>query len=1000
MSGWGGLFSSLGDSISSLTDPEAAQRQSQGQPEPEAEQPPPRAPLELVALLTAEEGRKETKSEREALLSALHGENGSSLHAEVAAALGERLQLPSTVVKIKTTELIALLLREDSGFATAARPHLQQTLAEHTRFGELDPKDDSAALVRKAAAESINSAAWASRDSGEEPQSKEGAASEGVPPDSAVSSSPEPEPGLGEQPAPAAAPAAGAAVERSEFESVAQSVQDLENDIEQLENAQIQQASAAEAGQQQLLARVLALDEQLRQLSAQVEDGRGAQEQGAAAAGEAATALAAQADAQKQQADRLSALEAQMQTMASELKQSTAQVESERARAVAAEERLSALLTGHEQQLESHEHKLQESDKFEISTSEALANEVDDAKKECLSQVRVVADSNAMLKEAVNVLMEQLSQAAAGTSAEGAAAGEKLAEVEQALREETSALSSQLSASVEELRSRIDFLEVQQQAELQSEAFTGQSGGADQSTAESGSALVAAAPADVVEVKRTQAELADSVRVQTERVSALEQQLAQQLSNFNTLRQSEQTSRVKQNEMFEVLVETKIEGLKQELLEAALEQQQSSESQLASTHQKLQGTMDEQNKQTAIQLQQLKDGLLQAKENRRKELQAEAERLSGEIDAKVAAERDQAVAREMKAAELAETLSAAVTGEIEQLKQGQSKQSEDAAQAQAAVSERLQASELEFAAVREEMVQKLQAHNDALQSQQADRDENLKEGQQKIFGLINERVEVAEALETKTEDLNRRVGEALMRADGFDESMAEHHKALAESDRRVEMLQERLETVEAAHAAAQAALESASAKEKAEAEAAAAGRVAQVEQDVSALRDVVQSEHAAAAAATASLQDGLSEIQAQVAQASAAAESAKQTSSEHRLQLAEIITDITGGQQTLQEKVEKQEQIVKLLAVKTKGVEDIAGKKLEKLEKEVDEGVRSMAATVDGMVSQLVDFTTCAPQCIPPSVLLARLVRSLCCLCWLPAAHVQVETSSRGREDR
>ena len=998
MSGWGGLFSSLGDSISSLTDPEAAQRQSQGQPEPEAEQPPPRAPLELVALLTAEEGRKETKSEREALLSALHGENGSGLHAEVAAALKERLQLPSTVVKIKTTELIALLLREDSGFATAARPHLQQTLAEHTRFGELDPKDDSAALVRKAAAESINSAAWASRDSGEEPQSKEGAASEGVPPDSAVSSSPEPEPGLGELPAPAAAPAAGAAVERSEFESVAQSVQDLENDIEQLENAQIQQASAAEAGQQQLLARVLALDEQLRQLSAQVEDGRGAQEQGAAAAGEAATALAAQADAQKQQADRLSALEAQMQTMASELKQSTAQVESERARAVAAEERLSALLTGHEQQLESHEQKLQESDKFEISTSEALANEVDDAKKECLSQVRVVADSNAMLKEAVNVLMEQLSQAAAGTSAEGAAAGEKLAEVEQALREETSALSSQLSASVEELRSRIDFLEVQQQAELQSEAFTGQSGGADQSTAESGSALVAGAPADVVEVKRTQAELADSVRVQTERVSALEQQLAQQLSNFNTLRQSEQTSRVKQNEMFEVLVETKIEGLKQELLEAALEQQQSSESQLASTHQKLQGTMDEQNKQTAIQLQQLKDGLLQSKENRRKELQAEAERLSGEIDAKVAEERDQAVAREMKAAELAETLSAAVTGEIEQLKQGQSKQSEDAAQAQAAVSERLQASELEFAAVREEMVQlvqnKLAAHTDALQSQQADRDENLKEGQQKIFGLINERVEVAEALETKTEDLNRRVGEALMRADGFDESMAEHHKALAESDRRVEMLQERLETVEAAHAAAQAALESASAKEKAEAEAAAAGRVAQVEQDVSALRDVVQSGHAAAAAATASLQDGLSEIQAQVAQASAAAESAKQTSSEHRLQLAEIITDITGGQQTLQEKVEKQEQIVKLLAVKTKGVEDIAGKKLEKLEKEVDEGVRSMAATVDGMVSQLVDFTTCAPQCIPPSVLLARLVRSLCCLCWLPAAHVQVETSS------
>jgi hypothetical protein len=516
MSGWGGLFSSLGDSISSLTDPEAAQRQSQGQPEPEAEQPPPRAPLELVALLTAEEGRKETKSEREALLSALHGENGSGLHAEVAAALKERLQLPSTVVKIKTTELIALLLREDSGFATAARPHLQQTLAEHTRFGELDPKDDSAALVRKAAAESINSAAWASRDSGEEPQSKEGAASEGVPPGSAVSSSPEPEPGLAEQPAPAAAPAAGAAVERSEFESVAQSVQDLENDIEQLENAQIQQASAAEAGQQQLLARVLALDEQLRQLSAQVEDGRGAQEQGAAAAGEAATALAAQADAQKQQADRLSALEAQMQTMASELKQSTAQVESERARAVAAEERLSALLTGHEQQLESHEQKLQESDKFEISTSEALANEVDDAKKECLSQVRVVADSNAMLKEAVNVLMEQLSQAAAGTSAEGAAAGEKLAEVEQALREETSALSSQLSASVEELRSRIDFLEVQQQAELQSEAFTGQSGGADQSTAESGSALVAAAPADVVEVKRTQAELADSVRLVAE----------------------------------------------------------------------------------------------------------------------------------------------------------------------------------------------------------------------------------------------------------------------------------------------------------------------------------------------------------------------------------------------------------------------------------------------------------------------------------------------------
>lgn len=965
MSGWGGLFSSLGDSISSLTDPEAAQRRSQDQPEPEAEQPPPHTPLELVALLTAEEGRKETTSEREALLSALHGENGSSLHSEVAAALGERLQLPSTVVKIKTTELIALLLREDSGFAAAARPHLQQTLAEHTRFGELDPKDDSAALVRKAAAESINSAAWASRDSGEEPQSKEGAASEGVPPDSAVSSSPEPEPGLGEQPAPAAAPAAGAAIERSEFESVAQSVQDLENDIEQLENAQIQQASAAEAGQQQLLARVLVLDEQLRQLSAQVEDGRGAQEQGAAAAGEAATALAAQADAQKQQADRLSALEAQMQTMASELKQSTAQVESERARAVAAEERLNALLTGHEQQLESHEHKLQESDKFEISTSEALANEVDDAKKECLSQVRVVADSNAMLKEAVNVLMEQLSQAAAGTSAEGAAAGEKLAEVEQALREETSALSSQLSASVEELRSRIDFLEVQQQAELQSEAFTGQSGGADQSTAESGSALVAAAPADVVEVKRTQAELADSVRVQTERVSALEQQLGQQLSNFNTLRQSEQTSRVKQNEMFEVLVETKIEGLKQELLEAALEQQQSSESQLASTHQKLQGTMDEQNKQTAIQLQQLKDGLLQAKENRRKELQAEAERLSGEIDAKVAAERDQAVAREMKAAELAETLSAAVTGEIEQLKQGQSKQSEDAAQAQAAVSERLQASELEFAAVREEMVQlvqnKLAAHTDALQSQQADRDENLKEGQQRIFGLINERVEVAEALETKTEDLNRRVGEALMRADGFDESMAEHHKALAESDRRVEMLQERLETVEAAHAAAQAALESASAKEKAEAEAAAAGRVAQVEQDVSALRDVVQSGHAAAAAATASVQDGLSEIQTQVAQASAAAESAKQTSSEHRLQLAEIIADITGGQQTLQEKVEKQEQIVKLLAVKTKGVEDIAGKKLEKLEKEVDEGVRSMAATVDGMVSQLVDFTTCAP---------------------------------------
>eukprot|EP01043_Picozoa_sp_COSAG02_P043519 COSAG02_NODE_3797_length_6216_cov_4.330227_4_plen_1003_part_00 len=939
--------------------------QSNAEPEPESEQLA-KAPSELVVGLSLEEEAQGSQADREALLAALQGAT-AGLHAEVAAALRERLQHPSILIKIKAAELIALLLAKDSGFAAAARPYLEESLTEHARFGEGDPKDDSAARVREAVAESTVLL------------SSSGAAAEGVPPDSAESgggseqalsrskSAPvdrtipaEPEPQTTD----------GEGIGRGEFDSVLQTVQELEADVEQLENTQIQQASAAEAGQQQLTDRVQALDEQLRQVSAQAQGGRGAQEQAAAA--EAAAALASQAAAQKQQADRLAALEAQMQTMASELSQSKAQAESERSRAVAAEERLSDLVESHERKLESHEHKLQESDKirdeFEIATSEALANEVDDTKKACLTEVQTVADSNAMLKQTINVLTEQISL------------------VEQALKEATSSASTQLRSSVDELSSRIDFIEVQQQAESQSDSFTGESGGADQSMVETRSDPATSAPVEVLQLKRAQTDLANLVQAQTERVSVVEQQLAQQLSDFTAHRQSEQDSRVKQNEVFEALVEMKADSLKQELLGAALEQQRASESRLDDTQRNLQGTMDEQNKQTRIRLQQLEDGLVQSKEKRRKELQEQVEQLSGEIDEKVSAERNQTVAREAKAAELADERSAAVRGEIEQLKQGQAKQSEEAAQAQAAASERLKASTLEFAAVREEMVQlvqdKLGAHNETVQSQQADREENLKAEQTKIFEALREREEAAEMLGTKTEELTRHVAEALRRADDFDESIADHAKtlvqALAESDQRVSTLQERLQTVEDAHAAAQAALESAAVKDKAEAEAeaAAAERVAQLERDVSALKDVVQSGNTAATAAAAAVQDSLSEVQTQVARASAAAESAQQTSGGHQTKLAEI----TDTQQTLLGKVDKQEEIVRLLATKTKGVEDLSAKKIDRIEKEVGEAVRAMGTKVDTMESQVVDFTTCAPPltgCMPLSLLLARLACSV-----------------------
>ena len=46
--------------------------------------------------------------------------------------------------------MVALLKEKEGGFAVEARPYVEGALTEHTRFGDSDPRDEPAALIRKA----------------------------------------------------------------------------------------------------------------------------------------------------------------------------------------------------------------------------------------------------------------------------------------------------------------------------------------------------------------------------------------------------------------------------------------------------------------------------------------------------------------------------------------------------------------------------------------------------------------------------------------------------------------------------------------------------------------------------------------------------------------------------------------------------------------------------------------------------------------------------------
>ena len=1067
------------------------------EPEPESEQQPKTA-MELVAQLTAEE-EEARQADQDALLAASQGAGATSLHADVASALAERLQASSIPVKIKAIKVMVMLLSNDTSFAAAARPHLAGPLAEHTRFGESDPRDQAAELIRKAAVKCASflppidplpeertsgtdepfeaqAAAPGGRVGGEE----DATTAEGVPPVSTgttgnkedspaaartrlTRASSEPDRGLlyrddearehvkqlvldlqavtaegGRLDALERAAGAGSTIKRKELDDVLERVDTLETDVESLETGQIQQTSAIETGQQQQQAQVRALQEQLQQLSAQMQEEAAEQKKQVVAAAEADAALAAaQKQAQEQQAERLSALEARMESMSSELSEARTEAETERARAATAEQRFSALL-------EKHGEKLKERDDFEISTSEALANEVDDVKSECFAKVQAVADTTAMMKETVNMLMEQISESTAAASAAAAAPaaaesegghssaavdalaakittveaawGDKLAAVEQALAAAIASTTQAQQAdvaskqSVEALSTRVEFLDqsvVQlMSAESLDDPFSGGGGGSGgggmQQTVAAGAALGGGesggggsggsggnggvAAGDV-------SQLTEAQDAQGQRISAIQQQLSQHLSDFVAFGQTEKAARDDNLKLCESLVEMKVETLKITLQSAAAEQQETIDFRLKESQESVLATMaDLKLLRTEFQelqdlklqegLQALETGLVQAKDKRRQELKDEVERLSTEIEEKLAAEREQAVEREIKAAqsvEQAEERTAELSTAIAQLTAGQQEHGDQIMQAQAdhaedagevlALKEQLKAlteqqqsaskaSDAGVSAVQAALTNlvesKVLAQNEHVESLFADQSENLKAERQEIFvsiGAIGQKAETVDAVSTEVEGLKARLVETLARADGFDESMAEHHKALAESDQRVAVLTERVEAAdgEAMKSKAEAAVETAAAVaalqvsmatvEK-ELAASMAGKddaisaISAIKEDVAAWRSLALARQEAA--------------EQQLGQASEAAANAA------REQLEPRLGEVKALQEALQGKIDKQEQIVIALAGKTKGLEDLSSRKMA----EMAEDFTNLAAKVDHTTAQAQQLTS------------------------------------------
>eukprot|EP01046_Picozoa_sp_COSAG06_P024905 COSAG06_NODE_2059_length_7689_cov_3.076539_4_plen_1081_part_00 len=1061
------------------------------EPEPESEQQPKTA-IELVAQLTAEE-EEARQADQDALLAASQGAGATSLHADVASALAERLQASSIPVKMKAVQVMVMLLTNDTSFAAAARPHLAGPLAEHTRFGESDPRDQAAELIRKAAVKCASllppaDARPEERTSGtDEPFEAQVAApggrvggeedattAEGVPPVSTgtagnkedspaaartrlTRASSEPDRGLvyrdeearehvkqlvldlqavtaegGRLDTLERAAGAGSTIKRKELDDVLEKVDTLETDVESLETGQIQQTSAIETGQQQQQAQVRALQEQLQQLSAQMQEEAAEQKKQVVTAAEADAALAAaHKQAQEQQAERLSALEARMESMSSELSEARTEAETERARAAAAEQRFSALL-------EKHGEKLKERDDFEISTSEALANEVDDVKSECFAKVQAVADTTAMMKETVNMLMEQISESTAAASAAAAAPaaaaesegghssaavdalaakitateaawGDKLAAVEQALAAAASTSQADVASkqSVEALSTRVEFLDqsvVQlMSAESLDDPFSGGGGGGGgggmQQTVAAGAALGGGesggggnggnggvAAGDV-------SQLTEAQDAQGQRISAIQQQLSQHLADFVAFGQAEKAARDDNLKLCESLVEMKVETLKTTLQSAAVEQQETIDFRLKESQESVLATMaDLKLLRTEFQelqdlklqegLQTLETGLVQAKDKRRQELKDEVERLSTEIEEKLAAEREQAVEREIKAAqsvEQAEERTAELSTAIAQLTAGQQEHGDQIMQAQAdhaedagevlALKEQLKAlteqqqsaskaSDAGVSAVQAALTNlvesKVLAQNEHVESLFADQSENLKAERQEIFasiGAIGQKAETVDAVSTEVEGLKARLVETLARADGFDESMAEHHKALAESDQRVAVLTERVEAAdgEAMKSKAEAAVETAAAVaalqvSMATVEKELAASMAGKDDAISAI-SAIKEDVAAWRSSALARQEAAEQ---QLGQASEAAANAA------REQLEPRLGEVKALQEALQGKIDKQEQIVIALAGKTKGLEDLSSRKMA----EMAEDFTNLAAKVDHTTAQAQQLTS------------------------------------------
>ena len=382
---------------------------SGAEPDPEPEQggaadAAALTPGQLVQQLTGEEGEV-FPDHQEALLDVARL-GGAALHADVASALVGRLQSPSIPVKVKAINIMLALLKEkEGGFAAAARPYVEAALTEHTRFGDSDPRDEAAALIRKAAQSCIESLNGASPPQ-ERPQPRSVAddahavvdrlpaargsivgeeqaeAAEGVPPpaaakadtpgsaavvdhvvdDEASSRRDERVKQLGID-VQAVVGEGGRldALEKAQLQRQAdlaaaiEKFDALEEDVESLEMSQAQQTSSlqplktAAAGMQALHEQLRRLDDQQQHMQAvavaaaeqQQEAADSAKDKDAAAA--AAAAGAAEAANAKQE-ERLDALEGKIVNMAELLAATQDQAEVERLRATAAEAALSDLL--------------------------------------------------------------------------------------------------------------------------------------------------------------------------------------------------------------------------------------------------------------------------------------------------------------------------------------------------------------------------------------------------------------------------------------------------------------------------------------------------------------------------------------------------------------------------------------------------------------------------------------------------------------------------------